>query len=350
MATALVMGPMASEGRCQLIISEVKLLPANPSASRWVEVHNLGSDAVDLSTWAIYHASKTPGRPGTSWWAFPEGATLGPGGYLRVHWYAEFQPHTQTDYYTGNHILDFLFSLGGEELNPDSGALALLSDRSGLGTTLVSSYEDWVSWGEDGFKREELAVSNGRWQPGQFVPPLSSPGSIALNLDQRLEDGFVPSASAFFHDASPTPLRSNHQDLQVSEPMGWSCAIGSPNPPKLELLSVPTAGNRDFGFRVRGSSGTASNQMVLIMVSSLPGDGLPIPGLIECPVWVDYQIPPKIFAMPSQGDGASYTDLPLPLTWVAGGFNVTAQAFLFNVPHSRFDYAASAALTISLGR
>ncbi len=344
------MGPLALEGRCQLAISEVNLVPANPAASRWIEVHNLGSTDVDLSNWGIYHASKSTSSPGTSWWAFPEGASLRAGAYLRVHWFAEIQPHTQTDYFTGKSILNFLFSLGGEELNPDRGALALLSDRSGLGTTLGSSYEDWISWGEDGYPREDLALSNGRWQAGEFVPPLSAPGSIALNLEQRYEDDFTASATAFFHDASPTPLRSNHEDVQVSDPIGWSCAIGSPNSPKLELISIPTGGNRDFGFRVRGSSGTASNQLVMIMLSSQLGDGLPIPGILECPVWIDYQVPPRIFALPSQGAGASFTDLYLPLTHVAGGFDVTAQAFLFNVPHSFFDFASSPALTISLGR
>lgn len=344
--TALGSATLGAQVEARVIFSEINLRPADPGDTRWIELHNSGDLEADLTGWGIYHVSKTQGLPGVHWWAFPDATALPARGFLRVHWYADYQAPTSTDFYTGTHPLRFLFSLGGEELSENQGGLALLSDTSAKGTNLASSYEDWISWGEDGYVREELAVSNGRWVAGDYVDPLHSEGSIALDLARKGPLGQPTRASAFFHDASPTPLDFNHRDARVSEPIGWSCAIGSVNSPSLELLSVPTAGNMDFAVRVSSNAVGFGTQIVLLLVTPNQGTGASIPGVFECPLWIDLAVTPRIFIRIAEGGD---TDFTLPLTLATGGFEVTMQAVQIRDPFSVFDHASSQGLSILLG-
>src|SRR5690606_13306929 len=63
----------------QVTISEV-----DASATQaWVELLNRGPNEVDLSNWSLYHATKTPHRSGTYWFAFPAGTRIAADGFLR---------------------------------------------------------------------------------------------------------------------------------------------------------------------------------------------------------------------------------------------------------------------------
>lgn len=343
---ALGSGNLRAQDAARVVINEVNLRPANPGESRWIELHNLGELAADLTGWGLHHSSKAQGLPGSHWWAFPNGTTLASGSFLRVHWYAAYQPHTDTDFYTGTHPLRFLFSLGGEALSASQGAIALLNDNSAAATNRESSYEDWISWGQSGYPQEGLAISNGRWLDDDFVPPLLSVGSIALDHGSLGPVGQSKGAAAFFHDSSPTPLDFNHRDVQISDPIGWSCAIGSMNPPRLELRSVPTAGNTDFAISVLSNNGGFDTQIVLLLATPTAGMGLSLPGVFECPLWVDLNLTPWIFMRTSEGGD---TEFLLPLDSLPGGFEVTFQALLIKSPFSAFDHASSKGLTMRLG-
>jgi hypothetical protein len=116
--------------------------------------------------------------------------------------------------------------------------------------------------------------------------------------------------------------------------------------PRLELESVPAAGNTDFAIRVTSNNADFGNQLVMLLVSPTPGDGVAIPGIFECPLWVNLGTNLRIFVRSSTSGTAEF---PLPLNAVSGGLDVTMQALLIMSPFSEFDHASSRGLSIRLG-
>jgi len=57
-----------------LAINDSVLADGDGQYSDWLEIHNPGSAPVDLTDWSLEDSSDT--------WTFPEGASIGPGGYL----------------------------------------------------------------------------------------------------------------------------------------------------------------------------------------------------------------------------------------------------------------------------
>ena len=148
-----------------VVLSEVRA----DAAERWVEILNRGTSAAELSTWSLYYATDTTGMPQNYWWAFPSGTTLAPDSYIRVFWFQNAPSVVLPgEYYTGTSPYGYLFSLGGEALHGDAGAFALITSQQGSQMATASHFVDWVSWGQDGFVRENLAVQNGTWSSGRL--------------------------------------------------------------------------------------------------------------------------------------------------------------------------------------
>lgn len=251
-ALALAMGLAVTTPAQQMVLSEVMV----SGEDRWIELHNRGATAVDLSTWSLYHASMTAGMPQNYWWGFPAGTTVLAGGFLRVHWFRQAPAVVEPgNLYTGTAAWGFLFGLGGEALRADRGALALLASRDNALMNSASVIEDWVSWGASGFRRETLAVQVGRWSGGRFVDGIASGESIARNVE--LMGAVGPHDREWFHDPTPTPLAPNVPGLAVRS-FGQACtALGHHllGTPQLQVLSSPIVGNRQFGLRVASTTG-----------------------------------------------------------------------------------------------
>jgi hypothetical protein len=344
-ATLLWAGPASA----QVVISEINFTPQSGTDDRWIELVNLGANRADLTNWALFYATKTPGMPGNYWWAFPAGTSLPSGGFLRVHWFEPIKspnPTPATDIYTGTTLFHFLFGYGGEPLQRSGGALGLLSSTSNASMNDPAIYEDWVGWGSSGFRREGLAIANNRWLLNDFVRAPTGSESIALDYAQQAEP--TPS-SAFFLDSTPTPNGPNASGTLV-RPYGTACAVGAINAPTMELLSPPVSGNAFFAVRVRGTNGTTRNELVTLAfaVGSQQGIVLPTP-FFTCPIWLELQF--NIFySLPAAGGGQTFTDFPLPLTNVPPTpSSIFVQALVLLSPPSTTDHAGSAGLEVKVG-
>ena len=82
-AAPLATAPTASASGNGLVVSEVYGGGGNsgaPLRNDFIELHNTGSAAVDLTGWSVQYASSTGG----SWQLTPISGTLAPGGYYLV--------------------------------------------------------------------------------------------------------------------------------------------------------------------------------------------------------------------------------------------------------------------------
>ena len=74
---------LAGTAHAEVVISQVYGGGGNASApyrSDFIELHNNGMEAVDLSTWSVQYASST----GTSWQRTNLSGSIAPGGYYLV--------------------------------------------------------------------------------------------------------------------------------------------------------------------------------------------------------------------------------------------------------------------------
>ncbi|HRZ47389.1 MAG TPA: lamin tail domain-containing protein [Candidatus Paceibacterota bacterium] len=143
---ALAIAPCA---RANVWISEIVadnkegLRTAAGQAADWIELHNSGPDAVDLSGW---HLTDQAGQPAL--WRFPDGVTIAPHGYLVIFADSSGVSITNKEIHTS-------FSL-----NKEGEYLALiLPDRTTVADAFVPEYppqiED-VSYGRALFDEREL--------------------------------------------------------------------------------------------------------------------------------------------------------------------------------------------------
>lgn len=228
---------------------------ADPHAV-WIELHNRSEHAVDLSAWSLHLATRTANQPQTYWWAFPPNTSIAGGGFLRVFWFQPAPPAPgPLDLFTGATPYHFLFGLGGEPLDPRRGALALLRSQQSSAMNSPQIIEDWVSWGEGGFPREQLAEQAQRWRTGQFAAAIPAGHSLARHT--ALAGTATPHAQQWFLDATPTPLAPNLSGGTVQS-YGQPCAalghhlLGAP---ELQATSVPVLGNPTFGLRITNTTG-----------------------------------------------------------------------------------------------
>ena len=264
--------------RAQVVLSEVDFT----TNAQWIELHNAGTQDVDLTGWSLYHAASS--TPGTHWYPMPAQTILKSGAYLRVHWLAALQPNTATDIYTGQSIYHFLFGLSAVPLDATRGALALYNTQNNALMNTPASIQDWVSWGTTGFAREGLAVQAQRWTQGSFAPAATGNPLPSLAYDYTTV-GQPSSAREWFLDSTPTPGGDNVGNASVKI-VGQACEQTS-NPSfkaALEANGVPANGNRNFTIGIDRDLNAGEVAVQLLTVSSDPQ------GLISfygCPIYAN---------------------------------------------------------------
>lgn len=293
-----------------VLLSEVRA----DAGGRWVELHNRATFAVDLSSWSLHYASKTPSMPQEYWWAFPSGTVLPAGGFLRVHWFQAAPSSVGTgDLYTGNTPWAFLFGLGGEALSSTRGAFGLYRTQFGDYVATPTFVEDWLSWGEHGFSREPLAIAAGRWTAGHHAPAIPAASSLARNENSI---GTVASQDLqWFVDGSPTPLEPNLSGAGVTA-YGQACAVFGHHllgQPALRPLSLPLLGNAQFGLAVDNTTGIYGEYVLVAWTAAAALPGTPSilpsdPGLCAQSVALEQLV--ALWMLPAQ---IVTTNVPLSL-------------------------------------
>jgi hypothetical protein len=280
----------ATRAPSQVAISEINFSAQGVGDDQWVELVNLGGESVELNGWSLYLATDDPGGFGNYWFAIPLGLELAPAEFLRIHWLAPipFDPPGQGEIYTGDSTFNFMFGYFAEPLDPEGGALAVLNTQNNLLMNNSNIIQDWVSWGGNGYPREDLAIQAGKWTAGVSISPPQEEDSIALNLAM---DRDPVALQAYFHDASPTPNAANAVGGETRTFAGSSCVSGGGNSPILATQSFPVIGNRDFSFRLDNTLGELNEIAVLVLSPNAiePDDpSAPLPLLYSnCPIWID---------------------------------------------------------------
>jgi hypothetical protein len=326
----------AAAAPAQILISEINFKPQQTTDDQWIELVNLGANKLDLSSWSLYQATNTNNAPQNYWFGFPPGTEIQPGKYLRVHWFVPVKPNTSTDIYTGDTIWHFLFGYGAEALHGDAGAIALVSTQQNLLMNSPTVYVDWVGWGVNGLRRENLAIQNGRWISNQKVGIPVEKDSIALDYSAQTEP--TP-ASAFFHDVSPTPGDHNHE-MALVETYGTTCGVGNVGAPGLSAVSIPAVGNRDFGLRIDNTA--AGNNGVLLFASG-QGNGSLTFG--PCKIWLD---PATLLVAQGYTTTFGQTTLPLPIPVTLSFGTVFVQSVVILQPPTGTDFGFSNGLRVRL--
>lgn len=297
---------------CQdVIVSEV----GRDANGSWIEVHNRGASAADVSPWSVYLATPTAGMPRTYWWGFRPNTVIAPGGYLVVRW---LQPIPATpipgEIATGNTNAYFLFGLGAEAVPHQQGAVALFRTQFSGNMNAANSIVDWVSWGGNGLAREDLAIQNGAWRAGNAAPSTTASSSLARHPGSTWSS---QPALAWFVDETPTPGGANvgAASLVVSgsacSPIGHTL-LGAPT---LGATSMPVLGNVGFGITIDNTTGIFAEWCIVAMSASTMPYGRadllpPAPGGSSCLVMLD---PSAAFGTIWTRTAAMRTSLPMSL-------------------------------------
>ena len=133
---ALLMLLLAAPALADIEISEVMAsngVYVNGEAYDWIELHNTGKKAVDLSGCFLSDSKKNPTK-----WAFPSGTSIKGGGYILVYCTGEdMSPGRNATFYA-----NFKISASGDKV--------LLTDKDGetllTSLTIPPQYGN-VSWG-----------------------------------------------------------------------------------------------------------------------------------------------------------------------------------------------------------
>lgn len=335
---ALLTIAAATSGGCaqDVLLSEVRA-----DGERWVELHNRSGAAVDLSWWSLYYATHTVGSAQTYWWPFPQGTVLAADAYLRVNWFQTMPtggaaPGTL---WTGTSPFGFLFGLGGEPLHAAKGALGLFRSQNPAAMNDPAMLADWVSWGDNGFAREPLAVQAGLWTAERHLPPVPTNNSHAR--DPVLVGTVAFADLAWFVDASPTPLQPNATGAEVTS-YGQACALPGNHllgAPVLSTPSLPLVGNAAFGFTVANTTGVWSEFVLVGFAAGAAPLGAPsiLPPFagVTCQEAIDLTQIVATWLLPTQ---ILTTPAPLSLAALppsAMGAELHAQALVFDlVPYA----------------
>ncbi len=348
--TALAAGPLRAQ---TVVISEVRA----DAGGRWVELHNRGSAAVNLASWSLHYASRTPGTPQNYWWPFPTGTVLQPNGYLRVHWYQTASSAVATgELWTGTSPYGFLFGLGGETLLGTRGALALFSTQQNANMNTAAYVADWVSWGENGYTREGLAVQQGLWTAGRHL------GALPAGSSHARDPGMVGAVAfpdlAWFLDNSPTPGLPNVTGAVVQS-YGQACVLPGNHllgMPSLTAPSLPLVGNSGFTLTVQNTTGIFAEFVLLGFSAGAAPPGapsiLPLYSGVPCQEAIDTQQLLATWVLPTQILG---THVPMSMANVppaAVGLELHVQALVLQLlPNSFPPYQGiSNALRLVVGQ
>ena len=187
----------SAAGTGDVYISEML---ANGSTSRdWIEIHNSGSQTVDLSGWGL---SDNAGRPRK--WQFPAGTTIAPGQYMGV-----FCDGTDSE---SDGILHTNFSLSA-----DGGYSVTLSDPQGNITDRLSvdaQFTD-ISYGRTADKTGTRYFDSPT--PGTANSGKSYAGRAAM-AEYSVRGGLYDSGDSFSVTLSAEPGQRIHYTLDCTDP------------------------------------------------------------------------------------------------------------------------------------
>jgi len=335
LGTALALGSLTTQALIAqgspVVISEVNFSQQPGSSdNQWIELYNLSGNAVDVSAWSIYHATKTPFHPQAYWWGFPANTLIPANSFLRIHWREPIPGGNPVagQLFTGSTVFNFLFGNGSEPLSAASGALALVQTQNNALMNTPASYVDWVSWGDTGFAREDLAIQNLRWTAGAFVPSPVNRESIAVAVAQA---GLPTPVTAWFRDASPTPSARNAESAGLVATFGTGTRLSTQllQVPLLQGTNSPTAaGNVDQVLSVDGTAGLPGETVFLVFSEGSLATPLPIANL---DIFID---PAQVVLDLPGAPGALGTTRLFDFSVVPNtvpGMTFYAQAVLFNL-------------------
>ncbi len=138
LAAAIAMA-LAGQAQAQVVISQVYGGGGNSGAtlkSDFVELHNNGTTAVDLSAWSIQYSSAA----GSSWQVTPLTGSIAPGGYYLVK---------QADGSGGSVELPTPDAIGKISMAAAAGKVALVRSQTALSGTCPTGHEDFVGFGSN---------------------------------------------------------------------------------------------------------------------------------------------------------------------------------------------------------
>ena len=310
-ALMLAVLPTSAALAQDVCLSEVRA----DDGGRWVELHNRGQQSVDLTLFTLHYCSTTPGTPQNYWWPFPQGTSLPAGAYLRVFWFQDAPAVPQPgELYTGTSPYDFLFGLGGEPLQGDAGALALLNSQDNQLMNSSSIFVDWVSWGANGFQREYLAAEAGLWDQTRHLPTMLAGSSLAR--DPELVGAVAFPDESWFVDFSPTPGLPNVTGAIVAS-YGAPCTLPGHHllgDPLLRATSLPLVGNAQFALSIDNTTGIYGEFVLIGFSAAQSPGGLPsiLPGYagVGCQESIDVTQLVATWLLPATILG---TEVPLPL-------------------------------------
>ena len=336
-----------------VVVSEVRA----DAAERWVELHNRGPVAIDVSSWSLHYATRTPGMPKNYWWPLPVGTVMAPDSYLRVNWFQTGSNVPGTgELWTGTSPYGFLFGLGGETLLGTRGAFALVRSQNNSLMTTAAIIEDWVSWGENGYTRESLAIEVGLWSSGRHLPAIAVGTSLAR--DPQLVGNVAFADLAWFVDHSPTPLHANMTGAIVQS-YGQACSLPGNHLlglPTMRAESLPLLGNNEFALVVDNTTGIFGEFVLVGFGTAAAPVGTPsiLPPYVGVPCHeaIDVQQLITTWLLPAQIVG---TAVPLPLHLLppsAVGLELHAQALVLDLlPNVFLPYQGlSNALRVVIGQ
>lgn len=253
----------ASSLKSQVYINEVEFT----ATQQWIELYNDGGTDIDLGTWSIYLATKTPNLPNNYWWPFPVGTVIESKDYLRINWAQDITSTDPKIIDTGRSNFHFLFGTGFETLDAAQGALAICKTQVNTEVNSANIFEDWIQWGDTGFKREILATSNqptALWTANNQIDPVPA-GKTLIRIEDA--DSLPHPLTAFGFDSSPTPLGPNATNILINI-YGGSCSWNHPNPrgTRIRLNGTPYHGNSDFSITIENTLGPAFFERIFYII------------------------------------------------------------------------------------
>jgi hypothetical protein len=326
-AALALLAPVAAS---QVVISEIEFTSRN-GEGQWIELVNLGTSTVELTGWSLYLATATPSQPQNYWFGFPTGTSLASGKLLRVHWLAPVKPSTATDIYTGNLVLQFLFGLFAEPLDPTRGALALMNTQLNNQVNDPKAILDWVSWGTTGFKREANAISNGRWASGTFAPPATGTPVPTLAYTYANSAG-VHKGSDWMRDTTPTPGAENLGGAAATS-YGTDGRLWLTAPIRLAANGVPLHGHLDFALAI--DRDLLPDEAGIVALWGARSDGSI--KFFGCPLWLDLAtlLPPILVAKTGSKARLSFESVPYD---PVAGLTVSWQWVVIDFANNRLGF------------
>ncbi|MCB1099698.1 MAG: chitobiase/beta-hexosaminidase C-terminal domain-containing protein, partial [Verrucomicrobiae bacterium] len=331
----LVSAGLLAQGFCQgvqinefLALSDDGIEDSDGDASDWIELFNAGASAVDLVGYSLTDDVAEPGK-----WKFPEGTTLGPGGYLLVFASGKDRAVAGEELHTnfrlganegylglfdaagavvsaftdlGEQREDVSYGLGVSDATtpqtyvPDEASCTWLVPSEDIGDAWQQPTFDDTGWTAAklglGFDYDDITGENGNLQSAMQgvnasvyvrVPfEVENPARVvALSLAMRFEDGFAAFLNGHLIASDNSP-----------DPLAWDSEATGSNPDSQAVIPrefVLTTG--DFAGRlvagtnilaIQGMNGTRGGSDALVypnLTGAISMDATAAPGYFQIP-------------------------------------------------------------------